>query len=208
MHSECIQSVKNSSTYYKIENGILFLRDAELGLDIEEPFTLPSISTSSRSTHIHAQGKEVWLEKEGLRHGQWQSYAESGSLLSECFYLEGLLHGPSHFYNEAQVLLSLSWFYRGLRHGKMHQYYQTGALYSVQSFVNGLRVGDQLYYYPDGSMRTKMSYVLGFIDGEMLLFWPNGQCKRSLLHRKGQKCGVERFYSEEGTLLEEVTHAS
>ncbi len=137
---------------YELVNGMFYLIDPELGIDIQES------CVSCAPTPL---------------------FYPSGQVEGETFYLEGELHGPSLFFSENGMLLSKGWFYHGQRMGKLWQYYLSGKPYCVQRFKAGVPCGNQEYYYEDGALKTLLPYEEGELHGEVKLFWPDHKLKRT-----------------------------
>jgi antitoxin component YwqK of YwqJK toxin-antitoxin module len=162
--------------HYRLENGELQIIDADLGIDIKEPFSSKPIE---------------------------DKYA-SGKLKNRHYLKDGYLHGPSRFYGPDEQLLSESWYVRGKKQGKTRTWYLKGALHSFESHKNGEKEGLQTYYYPNGQIKTSLNYINGQLHGDVKLFFPNGQLKRELHFVQGKRHGFERIWNEIGTLLIEA----
>lgn len=165
---------------YSFKNGLLHIKDDELGLSIEESFKPDPNSEVERE------------------------FYPSGVLRAERFFLKGLLHGPAYFYSPEGRLLSQRWFYQGLQEGKGWTYYNSGAVKRVQRLKQGKWQGFQQSYYPDGTLKSILPYDLGRLDGEVLLYYPDGTLSRQLFYKQGKRHGKERIWNEEGLLLIEA----
>lgn len=176
--------------FYSMADGVLTLLDEELDLDFKEPFSPVKVAASLEDrfpiskTHLlrvvkGLKGKvlEAYVEKGGVRDGQWISYYPSRAIKQETFYANGKLHGLSSFYAPDGKLTAQSWFVHGLREGKSISWYSDGAIYAELRFRRGVLEGNQEYFYPDGKLRTELSYVQGKLQPEPQLFAPDGSSK-------------------------------
>lgn len=201
---------------YEVVEGMIYLMDAELGINIEEPYSLPFLPAIGEKKGAFSQDLEVvWtygdegfiegghIKKEGYFHGQFLQLYPSGKVKEESFYKEGKLHGLSYFVSSKGVTLSLTWFHEGLPVGKAKQFYPSGKLYSLQQYCKGKLQGKQEYFYEDGSLKTSLSYKDGLLDGEVKLFWPSGLLKRMSVFEKGLRNGKDLIWNAEGVLVDE-----
>ena len=165
---------------YSFKDGVITIRDKEMGLSIEEPFVPDEVEGISRKIH------------------------PGGALQIEQFFLNGRLHGPSRNYAESGQLLSEFWYVQGKIEGKGHTHYLSGAISSLERYKNGKREGIQEYYYPDGTLKTVLHYVGGVLEGEVKLYYPTGRLKRELHFKEGKRKGIEKIWNEVGTLIIEA----
>lgn len=177
---------------YSFKDGVLTLIDPELGLSLQKPFKPLMIPAKRVDGKKMTEGhllrmvlhegaiEEIFVEKEGQRHGHYLSFYSTGKVKMEGYYLHGKLHGPSIFYNEEGIVLAKNWFVSGKRQGKSYWYYHSGTLYSLQSFLDGVWHGKQEYYYPDGQLKTLMQYVQGKLEGDVYLYKEDGTVEREL----------------------------
>ncbi len=199
---------------YEILDGVMYLIDPELDLNVCEPFTLPLVPRIEEKNSLLESLEVVWnrdeegrfetayFKKEGLFHGQHLHFYPCGKIKGESFYLDGKLHGPSLFHSVEGVVLASSWFYDGCIVGKSRQFYGTGALYSIQQYKKGKLHGKQEYFYEDSSFKTALMYKEGDLEGLIELFWPSGQIKRRAFFEKGLRKGEDCIWSESGILLD------
>ncbi len=185
---------------YEIKEGILFIQDEELGLDVKELFLLPSLQDT---TNCLEKENHRWLEKKGVVHGEYQILHPNQTLMSSCYYLEGRLHGPSRFYSEEGKLLSESWYLHGKKEGRTRRYFLSSALSAVEKWKEGKMHLDQNYFYEDGKTRAHLIYQMGKLDGKACYYYPNGSLQREVTLKEGKKHGWEKIFDREGTLLDE-----
>ncbi len=200
---------------YEISEGILHIRDPELAISIQEPFSLPTLPKDltipfydQKRQPVLEKNQEGLLEKaffreEGKMHGECRLFYEGGGKKAEMYYKGGVLHGPSLFFSKDGTCLSSSWFYEGYANGKVKQYYLSGTLYSLQRYVKGKRVGKQEYYYEDGTLKSLMHYEEDQLHGHVQLFWPDGKIKRESFFVKGKRDGFDKIWDEKGDLIDE-----
>lgn len=174
---------------YSIEENILKIVDSELGLSFEEEFNpvkipFPMLQENLPKKHClkiipdeAGSPQEAFIEKEGLRDGQYLSFYPSGNIKQETYYRKNQLHGPSTVYSLNGIVLSQCWFIHGKREGKCRWYYSSGELYCVQNFVNGVWNATQTYYYPDGKIKSLLHYHKGILKLPAQLYDRQGMLK-------------------------------
>ncbi len=204
---------------YHIKDGQMILCDAELGLNLVLPFSLPKLPKDLSGGKVLQSGhllvterdeqkmlRAAFLTCDGKRHGQCRLYYPSGAVEAEMYYQMDKLHGPSSFYGENGELLSQTFFCEGKREGKVYFYYLSGKVSSVQRFKEGRWHGIQEYFYEDGSKKSLLVYSHGKLDGEVLLFWENGQMKRKTQYAGGLREGSDALWNERGVLIDDCQY--
>ena len=120
-------------------------------------------------------GRENGEFKNGLRHGLWEDYYESGQLYSVGVYEENKRNGHWNFYKD-------------------------GWLWNKAFYNNGKRHGDWEYYHDDGKIAEKISYQNGEIHGTRVIYFINGQTESIMHFNKNAITGISLHYSENGHL--------
>lgn len=203
---------------YVFEKGNYCLCDSTLELNFSASYSIPIIDADTplknerikpdlkRVVHFSEAQRvnELYYEKNGIRHGQWNLYYPSGLVKATAFYLEGKLHGPCYFYTQKETLLSESWYIFDEKMGEHKQYYLTGEVSSIQRFKNNQREGKQEYFYENGTLKTIMVYENGKQQKVTKLYYPSGEIKREIHMKDGIKMGFDRFWNSEGILIEEA----
>ncbi len=200
--------VKMDEESYIAKDGFITINDVELGVNISVPFTpqmIPEDLINLEKTEDYL--KDIYLEYEGEKDGQFLRYNSDCVLEAEMFYNNGKLHGPSTHFHENGVILSRSWYIDGKKEGKTWQRYVSGGLYSLQRFRNGVWNGLQEYFHENGYLKSSHSYSDGLFDGEVKLYYENGRLKRELSYISGKLDGVERYYSYKGQLIWEANYS-
>jgi antitoxin component YwqK of YwqJK toxin-antitoxin module len=201
---------------YTVSGDQLILHDAELGLNLVLPFTLPRLPKDFSSSKVLSPGvllvlerdqekklRAAYLTQDGKRNGQCRLYYPSGNVQAEMFYLMDSLHGPSMFFSEEGKLLSRVFFCEGKRTGKGYLYFLSGKTASVQRFTEGISEGIQEYFYENGTVKSSIPYQSGQLHGEVRLFWENGQLKRKTQYVEGKRNGKDLIWNEQGILVDE-----
>lgn len=197
---------------YRLTENRLVIQDRDLGIFIDEPFTLSKIPSDFSlkkerelelviNKGLSGSIKEVYLTKEGIKHGEKKLYYEKGRPRAEMFYYEGKLHGPSIYYSKDGQILSESWFYKGIKQGIVKLYYLSGKLYALQSFKDGVREKKQLYYHENKNIKTCLFYKNGLLEGEVILYWPSGKVRRKCFYLEGKKEGIDQIFNDKGLLI-------
>ncbi len=165
---------------YAFKDNLLILQDPELDLNFHETFTPDK------------------------QKGTYKEFYPNGPLKYEGYYLNEKLHGPSAYYADTGTLLSQQWFIHGLREGKGTTYYLNGALHSIERYKQGKAEGKQEYYYSDGTFKSLLEYSKGLLNGDVKLYYPSGLLKRELHFVDGKRHGKEHVWNEMGTLIIEA----
>ena len=90
--------------------------------------------------------------KEGQRHGPWESYYENGKLSYKGNYLNGKVHGLFESYYSDGNLRFKSNYINGKRHGLWKAYYLNGKLSFKGNYLNGKRHGPCEYYHSNAKL--------------------------------------------------------
>lgn len=169
-----------SNQIYQCENGILTIRDPEMGIDYQSP--------------IPSKAKQ-----------QIVNYPD-GTKMIEQYAINGNLHGPSSFYSEKGVLLAQSWYIEGKKQGKAWFYSLDGSLVSLLGFLQGEKEGIQRYFYSSGLPKSILHFSKGILNGDVFLLYPTGKMKRELHFVNGCREGEEKLWNEQGILLIEAKY--
>lgn len=205
------------SDCYTYNDGILKIKDEELGISISKEYRLPELPEkllmmSSVPSHITIERDEkgnmleAYQEQNGEVHGELKTFATDGVLAHRSYYYKGVLVGPSIYYSDSGGVLTETWYVDGEKQGKARQFYQKGSLYSLQRYVDGKSQGEQLFFYENGAPKTTMHYENGRLHGSVKLYFDNKNLKREIEYDKGERIGWEIEFDEQGTKRFEVLH--
>lgn len=161
----------SDSAIYHWTEGNLIIHDPTMHIAYEGPFN-PELLPDSLEDGEHIKVKrdplgflrEAWIEREGVRDGQWRRYDLEEKVLGEGFYHNNLMHGPMVFRSPEGKLLAETWFVNGLRQGRSFLFYPDGKIYAVLRYLDGERHGLQEYFYSNHAPKAILYYAEGRIS--------------------------------------------
>ncbi len=205
-----------SQETYHVKDNQLIMQDAELGLNLVLPFSLPMLPQDLSREKVLQEGHLLVVERDeerqlraafltcdGKRHGQCRLFYPDGTVEADMYYQMDQLHGPSFFYGESGEVLSRTFFCEGKREGKVYFYYLSGKVSSIQRFKEGRWHGVQEYFYEDGAIKSLLPYCQGKLHGEVRLFWELGRLKRTTQYSDGLREGKDQLWNEKEVLIDE-----
>lgn len=170
--------------------------------------------------------KEEARYKDGLLHGYFKQYSESGELLvHERYEMGDLVTADANeeteieiettYYNNGQVK-STGAFRSGTPVGVHRQYTETGevetaVIYesdgtpSAEGIVDeaGLKQGAWKHFDENGNLRAEGSYSNDLRHGKWVFYYPDGTVEQSGKYSRGNVSGKWKWFYESGELLRE-----
>ncbi|MEM9380767.1 MAG: toxin-antitoxin system YwqK family antitoxin [Planctomycetota bacterium] len=86
---------------------------------------------------LHERGQYV----DGLRDGTWETFSPAGSLLMEAEYVEGQMDGDWRIYADAGDMIGEGQYDENVRSGRWTLWYSNGSVKERGRYVGGLREG-------------------------------------------------------------------
>jgi len=121
------------------------------------------------------KGEEQGEVINGLKHGEWLSFWDSGQLSSKKNYKSGEMDGPQILWDDNGKIWG-EWF---MMLGEPHGVFKN---------------------YDDGILISEFNYIVGVKDGVQKSFYKTGQIADEKFYRKGLKVGRHRSWEETGGL--------
>lgn len=166
-----------------------------------------------KSEANYKNGKKEGLSKEYYENGQLKSeinwkngkqegldkwYHENGQLGIEGNYKNDKLEGLSKEYYKSGQLRVEKNYENGELEGLYKSYYENGQLEIERNYKNGKRKGLRKEYYESGQLLRESNYKNGELEGLSKEYYESGQLKCETNYEE-----VEKWYSEEGQLIQE-----
>ncbi len=210
-----------SKEHYSFSEGVLEIRDPELGIEIKTVFQSMLLGDTIEEGYdlgegyqvrVVRQGKDTcfirraYVEKEGKPCGQARIYYPNGERNAEFHYAvndsgESLLCGPSRYYSSDGKLISEAWYVEGMKVGREKRYYSSGKIYCHIINRKGPKEGVDIYYYENGDEKTILPYKNDKLHGTVLLYHSSGQLLRSIPYYNGVRNGEEKEYAPSGIMI-------
>lgn len=86
------------------------------------------------------------------------------------------------------------------------EYYESGQVKMEGPMKNGEREGEWIAYFPDGRPQSIGEFKNGVADGRTLVYWGNGNLRWQGTYKEEMRCGIWKFYDEQGFLLKEIDY--
>jgi len=98
--------------------------------------------------------------KNGILHGTFTKFANSGVATDILFFVNGVQEGPARKYNSAK-LVEENHYKNGKLDGSRKTYYSNGEVKVESNFANGKREGVEKYYDEEGNVSIEYKYREG-----------------------------------------------
>lgn len=144
----------------------------------------------------------------GGKMGPWFFYDKYGNVTDEAQYEENLAQGAYKIFHNNGNLEDLNTYTDDVITGYGASYYAFGQM-ETQGYYNdeGYKDGLWLTYYPDGILKTENYYHKGELNGAQKYYAPNGKFAGESIY-KYDLILSERYYDDEGKLVEEINRFS
>ncbi len=120
-----------------------------------------SVPTTAERPGLSAEG----VFRQGIRHGEWKTYRDDGSLQSKGVFAMGLRTGVWEAYDPQGVVLSEMNYLAGSRHGDWRAYSNDGALIGEGQYADNTPSGRWTTYYSGGQVKERGLFVNGLREG-------------------------------------------
>lgn len=131
----------------------------------------------------------------------YTAMALSGKRVHYFYEEKGYLEKEAYVIGKRGEVLAKCGYKRGKREGLATFFYPNGALYRSIEYRDGVRSGIQREYYPSGILKALLPYKKGLIDGSVVLYYPSGAVKLKACFQRGQRCGLEQAWKENGEVF-------
>lgn len=186
-------------------------------------------------THYDEEGlkiKEAYFLENGLPHGTYEFFDESGELIQLGQLVQGKKEGKFvHFNPGSRDTLRLLHYHNNLREGDAFSWHISGELAQTAMYRNDQLIGDVTTYYAEGTVRNiiqfkndlpngsykdfhlsgklaeSATYENGIHVGERLKFDPAGNLIQKSLYWKGVLEGIEFFYYPTGAISSQIAYS-
>jgi len=137
----------------------------------------------------------------GIMSGKAVFYDSTGHKISEGFNKDGKAHGKiTKWYKNGNKESEIHYLF-GRKDGISKKWYEEdGQLQWKKKYNNEVPVGKWAYYYSNGQLDIEFETKNGQADDYIIKYHPNGNKKEEGKVEKGQKVGLWKYYSEDGTL--------
>jgi len=161
-----------------------------------------NFSGKGTTTFENSQKREEYEVKDGLIHGIFRTYHETGGLASVLNFEMGKQTGEQKFWDEQERLKKVT-FIDPLTLDKKKTYYHENGQRSKLIHTDSVdqRNGEFKTWYPNGQLKEKAAYISNYQGtGEQLKFWENGDKKLEASYKDG-KFMIHNYWNEAGEQL-------
>lgn len=131
-------------------------------------------------------------------------YTELGRKVAEGLYLRTKKHGVWNYFGSSGSIIFTEEFNKGQKHGRFYTYYPTGETYELVSWKNDQKNGSTVQYYPDGKTKSMIFYKDGVAEGPIKTYYVSGQVRLEGQYTNGLKDGIWKILDPEGKVLNEI----
>jgi len=135
----------------------------------------------------------------GDQTGIWTYRYPSGALLARGEYRRDEQHGPWTYWHESGEVEWQGAFEDARLHGPSLFYWEDGTLRAQGEFLRGFEEGRWSFFGRDGRMTMQGDFVGGRRGLRWIHFHPNGQVAAEGYRHQGEKVGLWRYWSTDGT---------
>jgi antitoxin component YwqK of YwqJK toxin-antitoxin module len=156
--------------------------------------------------NFHKNGKKLsvgsYSEKmidgkvEKIKQGEWEFYAESGTLKTKETYVDNLREGKSVEYFESGKVLMENSYLHDQKNGAWREYFENGRLKGEGNYENDELNGPYKLYEANGRPFVQGSYYKGVKDGLWIKFNKSGEIELNIKYDKGVELATRRENGE------------
>ena len=164
------------------------VREGGLFLDPEtmEPFS--GLAFATLDARAGGVGQRLSLTR-GEYDGPFASIAAERRLSSREIYLDGVKHGPYQWYFESGQLFEEGTYVEGRLNGPYRAYWETGELYEEGTYRGGDFDGPRRWFV-GGRLIEVVTYRRGVIDGLYERYKEDGTLDLKGMLERGEPCGM------------------
>lgn len=172
------------------------VREGQVYLDpgTMEPFTGVAVAT-------YAEGSSRIAQRLGIHgdqyDGPFERIVDGRRLSSKESYVDGVRHGPYVWYFESGVVFEEGTYENGRLSGPYRAYWETGGLYEEGSYQGGQFDGPRRWFM-DGRLVEMVTYDGGVIEGLYERYTAEGDLEMKGMLRAGDPCG--RWIEDDRTI--------